>query len=137
MTQHVVCPQQHFSVWTTSQPHLTTSQLAISDYITGPFTPSPSPSPKKRREEILLLGCPQEKHNVILSTPLRCNKPSFLGPEDTVLKPLPLFTIRPAPRLATQPMLISSRPKSWISPVRRNHFPFPPLHLHVTLQPLH
>lgn len=70
------------------QPHLTTSQVAISDYITGPFTPSPTPSPKERREENLLLGCPQEKHNVILSTPLRCNKPSFLRPEGIVL---PLF----------------------------------------------
>ena len=38
----------------------------------------------------------------------------------------------PTPRLATQPMCISSRPKPWISSVRRSHFPFPPLHLHVT-----
>ena len=49
------------------QAHLTTSQVAITEYIKGSLTPSPTPSPKERREENLLLGCPQEKHNVILS----------------------------------------------------------------------
>ena len=77
-------------------------------------------------------GFPLPSPKGILSTSLQCNKPSFLGPEDTVLKLLALFMLRSAPRLATQPMCISSRPKPWISSVRRSHFPFPPLHLHVT-----
>lgn len=98
-----------------------------------PFTPSPTPSPK-RREEILLLGCPQEKH--------RCNSQRLphdaINPVSWALKilclPLPLFTIRPAPRLATQPMRIFSDQSLGFPQLGRKLFPFPTpaLTCHVT-----
>ena len=103
-----------------------------SDYATGPFTPSPTSSPKERREDNLTLGCPQEKDTQSSATPLQSDKTSFLGPEGTLFKPLPLSVLRSAPSLATQPMYISSRRRSWVSPVRMDDFPPAPRHLHVT-----
>lgn len=130
-------------------------------------SPHPPPSPKERRKEnlelpdatgrntrtppqALLVGHPlaPKPHSLTPSTaslllfpppcsPLQSDKPSFLGPEGALLKPLPLPTLWSASSLASSWCLPPPGWGSWALLVRMNVFLLARWHRHPhTSQPL-